>query len=375
LDTLPLTPNGKLDHHRLPAPDFVSASARAPRTLKEEMLANLFCEVLGLVQVGIDDSFFDLGGDSLLATRLISRARATLNADIPIRALFESPTIAGLAQQLDHLADSGQSRALLPLRVTGAQAPLFCLPPAGNLSWCYAGLVSHIDSDCPVYGLEAPDLEHLSVQTRTLHDIAESHLREIRRVRPHGPYRLVGWSIGGLLAHAVATRLQALGEEVALLAVLDAYPADQGVTAAVAIDAQVRELEHAAFTNILASFGATIPLDTDRNLDRLHIVEQLSAQGALSPNDARAIARMLRSFEHSSALADSFAPAPFHGDIVFFRATMVPEVLPSPAVTAWSPYVSGHVEIYDIPTDHFSMLNERFRASIGRVLSEHLSNN
>ena len=99
MESLPMTVNGKLDRRALPAPEFVSGVAyRAPRDRRERLLAALFGEVLGATRVGIDDSFFDLGGHSLSATRLIARARAELRVEVPIRALFDAPTVAELAE-------------------------------------------------------------------------------------------------------------------------------------------------------------------------------------------------------------------------------------------------------------------------------------
>ena len=111
MESLPLTVNGKLDRRALPAPEFISAVAYgAPRDQREQVLAALFGEVLGVTRVGLDESFFDLGGHSLSATRLMARVRAELDVEVPIRALFETPTVAGLAEWISAHAGNGRGQ-------------------------------------------------------------------------------------------------------------------------------------------------------------------------------------------------------------------------------------------------------------------------
>ncbi|WP_327170524.1 amino acid adenylation domain-containing protein [Streptomyces sp. NBC_01336] len=363
LDAFPLNPNGKLDRRALPAPVFTGGGGVRVMSAREEALALLFAEVLGAAAVGPDDAFFDLGGTSLLAVRLVARVREEFGAELTIGSLFEASTPAALAARIDGAGPAAEDALDVVLRLRGgsAKAPLFAIHPAGGMAWCYAGLAARLGPDQPVYGIQARGLVRDEPLPRTLEEEAADYVGRIREVQGHGPYRLLGWSVGGVLAHTVAVLLQECGEEVELLALLDAFPAEQWRErpAPEEGDALTAVLRMAGFErtgertreDVLATLrraGSPLAGLKDRTLSK--IVD-------IVPNHAR----MMREHVHRR----------YEGDLLFFTAA-APRAEDWLTREAWRTHVSGAVVNHDLDCTHPQLMQERFLDTIGKALAARL---
>jgi nonribosomal peptide synthetase DhbF len=372
LNALPLTSNGKLDRKALPAPKFTAVSNTVPRTPQEMTLATAFAEVLGLERVGRDDSFFELGGHSLLITRLISLLRETAGIEITIRTLFEAPTVAQLAERLEGDQSVASSAIMLPIQARGTHLPLFCVHPVFGYSLSYAHFVRQLGPDYPIYGLQARGLDGEPL-AHSISEMVDDYVSEIRKVQPTGPYHLLGYSFGGIVAHAMAARLQSQSDEVALLAVLDAYPIKSPETSARPTDAQA-----------LALF-----LQHDRNAPQpeadFHaylskVSRYLRERGdALSELDEKTFANMMEVMKNNVALLLGFRSPVFDGDMLLCRAavplnTTGPRGVAGPRRAGghppapWRPHVRGQVEVHNIDCQHKGMLEARTLAEIAAVI-------
>ncbi|MEM7581911.1 MAG: amino acid adenylation domain-containing protein [Acidobacteriota bacterium] len=270
LEELPLTTHGKVDRNALPNPAWEEAATGtpyvAPHGAVEEKLAKLWSDVLGVARVGAQDSFFALGGHSLLLTRMISRVRTELRAEIALADFMPAPTVSSLAEQLTTFRAAASSASasdqpmveasscLVPLRAHGKRSPLFLVHAADGDATAFLPLVSALDEDQPVYGLQAPGLADAGseVPHKTLSDLASHYVDEICRAQPQGPYRLGGWSMGGVIALEMARQLETAGRHVDFVALLDSVPHPVEDPELAGLEGPLQQL---------AAFGSALGLD------------------------------------------------------------------------------------------------------------------
>jgi thioesterase domain-containing protein/acyl carrier protein len=234
LDRMPVTPNGKVDRKALPAPelrrDQVGCDYVAPRTPTEQAIAAIVARVLGADRVGVTDDFFELGGNSLRAVQVVHGIEEALEARLSVSALLQSPTVADLAERVDgHEAAGGESggdgaapvSAVVTLRAAAGGTPLFLFHPAGGDVAVYRDLLGTLP-DGPVYAVPSRAAAGTEHEHGSVDAMADAYAAVMREVAPEGPYRLAGWSMGGVLAYAVASRLEAAGAAVESVTLWDA---------------------------------------------------------------------------------------------------------------------------------------------------------
>lgn len=368
LDEFPLGATGKLDRRRLPIPAAGQASGgRASSSPTESALAAMFADVLGLsTPPSAVDDFFGLGGHSLLAVQLTRRINDRWACALHLGAVFAHPTIETLAAHVDDAVARGGGRvadgteAVITLATGEAGlAPLFCVHPAGGLAWCYRGLARTLSPPRLVYGLQARALDPSAPLPDSLGALAGDYVAEVRRVQPEGPYHLLGWSVGGIIAHAMAEVFERSGARVDMLAMLDAYPCDRWRDAP--------PPDEGAALRALLLMGGIDPATSATPLTRDAVIATLQASGhplgALAPDT---IAGIVRVVEHNSELVRRHRHHPVACTLTHFRAALDHRDTDLSPLE-WRPYVDD-VQVHEIEALHAHMTGSHASRAIARVL-------
>lgn len=381
VDSLPRMPSGKLDRRALKnieveaVEESGSGEYVAPRNESEQILADIWCEVLQLEKVDVTASFFDLGGDSLKVLQFVSELHRR-GYDVPIGQVFTVPTIESLApwfdkgssQQADPLAD------LLPVRPTGSQPAIFCIHPVVGVSWAFAALAEQLPEDRPVYALQhaRPVLDGSPYSS--MEALAQHHLESMRSVQPSGPYNIVGWSMGGLLGYHIVKLLKEAGEEVESFTMLDAYPYRKG--------AENIPLERGDSIQAALDFLAIKLPEGTPTPDSLADLADLILEEALEnvPENVRPSAEVLDRLAtdlkqivlYNMDLVRYFHPDRVEGNMLFIRAD---ERLGSGTndllldnEDEWAQFFDGDVEYKHIDCRHQDMLHPNNAAKIADLL-------
>jgi amino acid adenylation domain-containing protein len=358
LEELPLTPNGKVDRRRLSVRSVVRDSGddfAAPTDKVESQLTRMWEEILRQRPIGIRDNFFELGGHSLVAVRLMRRIEKEFGRKLPLVTLFNAPTIEQLAAILRHDPLPTNTSLVVPIQPEGDRPPFFCVHGMGGAVLRFQQLARHMAPDHPFYGIQPQGIDGGMPFLSSVEQMASCYVSEMRKVQSEGPYFIGGYSFGGLVAFEMARQLQAAGQEVAFLGLVDTYPGKAKSNAVLlkTLLALPRRQQMAYAARRITRYRRGLR----RRFDALFL-----------PKPLKAVRKILAAAELA------YQPRPYFGAATWLRASeKALRGLDNPQ-DDWSRWVSGGVEIHEIDGDHGSIMNEPMVSILAEKLRSCLAN-
>lgn len=380
IDALPKRDDGAIDRAALAQScgRVVGRDDSEPQTGTERRLAAIWCELLGRQSVGRGEDFFSVGGHSLVAARLMFRIRREFGRDLPLRALFGAPTVAGMAAAIDGTPEGGPPlpECIVPLQPGGSGTPILCVHPAGGSPLCYMLLAERLGTAQPFYGFQAVGLVDGRQPLPSVEAIAEHYVEAARTILPDAPLRIAAWSSGGPVAFEMARRIEAAGGEVGLLAMFDCgvMESDNPVRGSALLR---------PFKGLWMIGRYMSQIRWPRSWEELRALARMIGLAVpprfadVRPNRAffAALAHSLRLFNLNTAAAVRYRPGAYGGSVVLFRATgSRPRRGDDPTVADLRRYAAGGVEVIEIPGSHMSIiLDPAHSAELARAVREVLS--
>ncbi len=335
-------------------------------------LTGIWERVLQRSPIGVDDNFFDLGGDSLTAVTLFLEIEKFCGRRLPSVLIYNAPTISALAHELERPATS-RLAPLIQLRAGSASAPpVFMAHGLGGSVIDFHSLLTFIKTDNPIYGMQARGIDGVEDPSETIEAMAQYHLDAIREVQPHGPYYLIGYSLGGLVCIEIAQRLIADGEKIGLLSMIDGYPFRKYIP----WFQRLRLSTRLAINKLAVAIGMAAARPDQRFLSPAQIRAQMSAGRKISahsdPSPSELVTpAMERAANVAKEALKKYQPRYYPGAVRFVRAQILTD-FPANPTAVWSHLVQ-RFDCETVPGDHLGMIAshpEDLAAVISRQLNE-----
>jgi amino acid adenylation domain-containing protein len=359
LSSLPISPNGKIDRRALPAPDYIRPESEntfvAPRNELERQLAQIWQKILGIESIGIRDNFFELGGHSLIAVRLFAEIEQTWGKNLPLATLFQAQSIEKLADVMSQQGWVDPWSSLVTIQPHGSKPPLFFLHAIGGNILEYYPLAHHLGNEQPMYGLQSQGLDGQQQLLTSVEDMASHYIKDILSIQPDGPYFLVGYSFGGLLAFEIAQQLHSQGKKVALLALLDIKsPNFQRIRPSLAQFIQINfsNLRQLPPNRKLKYITDRLDYRFNKKFDyKADMIKDLSKISPPTPE-------LLNLIDTNMQAAREYTAQIYPGDVSLFRCQVQSVGSYLSGDLGWGQIVAGKLEIYNIANSHYDLLKE-----------------
>lgn len=375
VDDIPKGKTGKIQRYKLaaafgldrPGPTRAAAEAAAEKatTRTEATLQRIWAETLKLPAVPLDEDFFALGGDSLLAVELFLRIEETLGRRLPRTVLFESSTVAEMAAAID---SEYRADCLVPIQTAGDKPIFFCIHGVDGDVLYFRDLARHLGKTQPFYGIRAQGLDGAAAPSLNLPEMARRYVAEIRKLQPHGPYYIGGYSFGGWAAFETARQLREAGEEVALLAIIDTYC--QTGKPSLPLSARLfLARQHARSNMQVGAFSSSVG-ETVVNYVRL---DAMSLASRLGVGKSRLAARFRRyPIEAHSVALRQYRPETYAGNATLFHTRPIVPGTHS-HYDGWRKLIRGQLTTRPVAGSHYDMMYEPTVSTLALALADSIA--
>jgi len=392
LDAMPVNLNQKIDRLALPAPtlaDLATATSFvAPRNDYELRLTQIWETLLGISPIGVQDNFFDIGGDSLQIVSLMTQIEREFGKTLPLSTVLTEPTIEQLAAVLKQSKQSDIHQSIVVLRKGGSKPPIFFIHDGEGETLLYRNLALCLQADHPIYGVQPYSRAGFPMLHTRLEEVVAYYLDQIRNVQPHGPYLLTGLCIGGYIAFEIARKLQNLGEKVAMVALIDTADLETPIRASVVTQRKdsfveaLKSSQHLRRSQRLLTLASIVTR-------KVYNLTSYELQTRLTKVQAETKLKLLRTYLDRGLTLPSFLQnipvryvlkfaeqgyvpdALYRGEVVLFRSTQKSSIFDgtevddtpyceiySDPLLGWEQRVTDGVKVFDVPGGHSSMLQE-----------------